>query len=233
MTSNSNGCGGTERCGCGTEANQPAHVESNAEAGDGDPSSPDPIDGRWIDDPASADSTLPDDVRAAMERWLETDGIETVADCFAAIRRRVGNGSLAVADLCHADGETDHRGVLEGETYHFRCFYDAVLLAELGDSPVTIRTVAPDGTEITGRVSDAGEPTVEPAGATMSFGIAADANPLSTADRRLGAAYEAICPFVRAFPDRASYGTWAATVPAATIATPLADATELAGLLLE
>jgi alkylmercury lyase len=180
--------------------------------------------GHWLDDP---DDTLPEPLQRTMGAFLGAGRVETLADGAAAIRAATGGGSFDVEDLCHADGSTGHRATVDGETYEFQCFYDAVVLAEVADSPADIRTAAPDGTVVEAHADGDGGlvPTLE--GATMSFGVADDA-PAGEGTPTLAETYGAICPYVKAFPDRAAYEGWAAGVPAATVGLPLADATTLA-----
>ncbi|RQG91604.1 alkylmercury lyase [Natrarchaeobius halalkaliphilus] len=237
MTPRFDGCGGNSGCGCESagrkngsadDAERPTPIESEP-TGSGSNATED----RWVEDPTDSAATLPEDVQTAMERFLGTEPLETMVDCLPAVRRRVFGDTVDVVDLCHADGETDHRAVLEGETYHFRCFYDVILLAALTSSPVEMRTVAPDGAAVTARVTGTGKPTVSPTSAVASFGIETDVEPLSASDRPLEVSYAAICPHTNAFPSRPEYEAWAATASAATIGMPLANATELAELLLE
>lgn len=187
---------------------------------------------RWIPESQLLEAPLPDDVRTALGRLLGGGSVETLDEWITAVRRRTGGGPITVDDLCHAGEETVHCGEIEGERYHFRCFYDAVILSALTETPVTIRTESPDGTGIEMRSVETTELTVAPETAVFSFGVdetvvlPADGDP-SHAD-----IYAAVCPHVRAFPDLEAYERWAATVPVATVAMPLAGATDLAAELV-
>lgn len=186
-------------------------------------------DGHWIDGPV-LDATLPDPVAAALGRFAGTGPVDSVGAWAEDLRRRVG-GSLGVDDLCHADAPSPHRGTLDGEVHHFRCFYDAVALAALADERVRIRTESPGGSAIEATATPEGDLSVDPAGAVFSLGVDETAAPDGTP--ALEDAYAAICPYVRAFPNRQAYHDWRATVPAATVAMPLDGATALAAALVE
>ncbi|WP_254767926.1 organomercurial lyase [Salinilacihabitans rarus] len=195
--------------------------------------SPGTNEGHWIDDAPITEATLPADVRAAMERFLDGGPIETLGDVVSTIRRRAGGGPLDVADLCHADGPTGHRGTVDGRTYHFECFFDAIVLAERVESPVDVRTESPGGAVVEVRATGTGDLAATPADAALSFGVAADPDSFSSGDWTFEEAYAAFCPYVRAFPDRAAYEAWAPTVPAATVGAPLSDAIPLAARFAE
>ncbi|WP_255681802.1 organomercurial lyase [Natrinema sp. SYSU A 869] len=110
-------------------------------------------------------------------------------------------------------------------------FYDAVLLSAFAERPVAIRTESPDGTILEARAVGTTVSTVSPDGAVVSFGVddtvaPPDGEP-SHAD-----IYTAVCPYVRAFPGHEAYERWADTVPAATVAMPLAGTTEIAAALV-
>lgn len=203
-----------QTCGCGGSTGTATEQRTETTTG-GD---------RWIEAPTDP---LPGDLQRAMGEFLGDARVETLADVAAAIREATGGGSFDVADLCHADEPTGHRGTVDGETYEFQCFYDAVVLAEVADQRADVRTEAPDGTVVEARADGDGglEPT--PGDAVMSFGVAHDAD-AGEDGPTLATAYGAICPYVKAFPDRAAYERWAAEVPAATVGLPLADATTVA-----
>jgi hypothetical protein len=188
---------------------------------------------RWLDDGSSLDAELPEDVGMVLGRLVGEQPVETLGDWLAAVRRRVGGGTIATDDLCHADAETGHRAEMDGETYHFQCFYDAVVLSALADSPVDIRTESPDGTTIEAHTTGTSGLTVTPESAVFSFGVAESAEPPADGEPSHADVYAAVCPYVRAFPDADAYARWAATAPAVTVAMPLAGATDVAEKLVE
>lgn len=195
--------------------------------GASDPESEPPVD-RWIGDESVMEEPLPDDVRTAMKRFFGETSITTLEDWVAEIRRQTGDSEpIEREDLCHADGETTHWAELDGTRYDFRCFYDAVVLAELASQPVDIRTTSPSGTKIAARATGDGELTATPSTAVVSFGIAFDES-FTAAEPTLEDAYAAICPAVNAFPTRDAYEQWAAQTPAATVGMPLSAGTEVA-----
>lgn len=187
---------------------------------------------RPVDD-AVLDAELPTDVRAALGRLVGRDDVETLGEWIDEVRTRTVGGPVGVQDLCHADEETGHRGELDGETYHFRCFYDAVILSALAETPVDIRTESPDGSAVKARASGTADLSVTPETAVFSFGIEDSVEPPADGEPSHEDVYAAVCPYVRAFPERRAYERWAKSVPAATVALPLEGATEIAAALVE
>lgn len=184
----------------------------------------------WIEASPLRDAPLPPDVARGLGQLLGAP-VESFADFASAVGNATADGSLAVADLCHAAGETPHRATVDGEEYRFRCFYDGLVLAHLADEPAEIRTESPEGDRIEIHASPDGGVDVTPSGAAVSFGVAADA-PASADDGPAPAdLYGAVCPYVRAFPDREAYERWAADTDAATVGVPLAAGASFAPTL--
>ena len=187
----------------------------------------------WLDGPEVLDAPLPGELRSALGEFVGTASVDTLGEWATEIRRLTGGGAIDVEHLCHADGETEHWGTVDGEQYYFRCFYDAVILAAAEERPVDIHTASPDGTVVEARAVGSGELSVGPEGAVFSLGLGTDAYERSGGDTTLQDGYAAICPYVKAFPDRGAYEQWADTVPAATVAMPPAGATDVAGALVD
>jgi len=187
----------------------------------------------WLDGDAVLETQLPADLRSALGSFVGGESVDTLGAFVGEVRRLTDGGAIAVADLCHTDDETDHWGTVGGERYYFRCFYDAVILAALEDRTVDVHTVSPGGTVVEVHAVGSDELSVTPEGAVFSFGIAAAAGEHSGDAPTLQDGYAAICPYVRAFPNRDAYERWAETVPAPTVATPLDGATAVAGALAE
>jgi len=175
------------------------------------------------------ESELPEDVRTTLGRFLGRESVDTIGEWTAAVRERTDGDAMSREALCHSGEQTDHWGELDGERHYFVCFYDAVILAALTDRPVDIHTESPDGAVIEAEAVGDDELTVTPEEAVFSFGISEDVEQM--ADRGIEDAYSEMCPYVKAFPDRDAYEQWADTVPAVTVAMPLAGATELAAAL--
>lgn len=188
--------------------------------------------GHWLVGPDVGTAPLPGSVSRAFERFLGDSDLQTPGDLATSVRTMVGGGGITVDALCHAEGPTDHRGILGNDVYYFECFYDAALLAELVDEPVDIRTASPDGVAIEAWAVGSNDPTVRPSGAAASIGIATDALRHTDTTPSLAAAYRAICPYVKAFPDRTAYREWAADTNAATVGLPLAAAIDFAGRMI-
>ena len=110
-------------------------------------------------------------------------------------------------------------------------FLHAVALAALADEPVEVRTESPGGAEVEVHAT-AEELRVTPEAAVFSFGVGPDIAAPDDGPTVAGV-YGSVCPYVRAFPDRAAYERWAEEVPAATVGLPLAGATDIAAALAE
>lgn len=187
---------------------------------------------RWLDERPVTTAPLPPDASRLWGRFYRQSSIETLDDVVAATRAAAGGGPIAVEDLCHAGEETPHRARTADATHHFRCFFDGVALAHLADEPVEIRTASPAGTPVEVRASPDGGVDAAP-GAAMSFGIAADVDPLPDGDGAPDDLYRAMCPYVKAFPSRERYEGWAAAVDAATVGMPLAAGMPIATALAD
>lgn len=220
-------CGSTEeQSETGTEE-QPATDTEQSEAS-AEHSAADETD-RWLGDADGLDATLPSDVQAALGRFFGTEPVESLEECAARFREYF-DGGATVEDLCSTDEETGHRATVDGETHHFRCFYDAVILAALEEQPVDIRTVSPDGAVIEARALGGEDLEVEPVDAVFSFGL--DPGVVDGGEPTLEAGYATICPYVKAFPNREAYQEWANSTSAPTVGVPLAGATGFASALI-
>lgn len=186
-------------------------------------------DSRWLGGTAVLDAELPDAFRTEMSRFLGRE-VATLDEWVAALRD-ANDGAIDAKMLCHADEQTPHRAELAGETFHFQCFYDAVALARIRDEAVNIRTESPEGEVVKARATGHEiDPT--PSTAVVSFGVATDATP-EGAEPTLRETYGAICPYVKAFPDRGAYEAWVDDVDAATVGMPLAEGLPVAGRLVD
>lgn len=190
-----------------------------------------PID--WQTGNSILTTNLPEELGSALGRFLGTEPVETFGGWAAAVRDHIGGGDITINELCVTDDETPHWGIVNDNKYYFACFYDAVILAALEETPVDIRTQSPDGTIIEARAVGTDELTVHPAEAVFSFGIEKDVTPPSEEGPSLERGYATICPYVKAFQNREAYDQWASSVHAETIDMPLADATGLAAALVD
>lgn len=190
-------------------------------------------DAHWLDGPAPLEQPLPSDLQSVLGRFLGGDSVETLAEWASEIRQRTGGGSINVDQLCHTDEETAHWGDVGGERFHFQCFYDAVILAALEDRAVDVHTVSPEGAVVEARAVGSEELSVTPETAVFSLGIALDAHERSDGNPTLQDSYAAVCPYIKAFPDRDAYKVWADEVPGATVATSLSGATAFARALTD
>lgn len=188
---------------------------------------------QWRIDDSVLTTELPEELGLALGRFLGIESVDTLGGWVAAVRHHVDGTAITIDDLCVTDDETEHWGVVDGEKYHFACFYDAVILAALVDGPVNIRTASPDGAVIEAHAVGTDELTVHPDEAVFSFGINKDVSSPSKGGPNLTDGYAAICPYVKAFPNREAYDRWEPSVHAATVEMPLLGATDLAAALVE
>jgi alkylmercury lyase len=188
---------------------------------------------RWLAERPVTKAPLPQEMARRMDRFFDRESVETLADFITAARNATGGGSISVDDLCHAAAETPHRAIVEGETYHFQCFYDGIALAHLVDKPVEIRTESPTDEPVTMQASPDGDISVTPPDAAMSFGVATVQETLLRESSIREAIYEAICPSVKAFSGREPYERWAEEIDAATVGMPLAAGVPVAAALTE
>lgn len=207
--------------------------DNSPDSTDGPAVSPNTERAQIIRGPDPLASSLPHDVATSLGEFVGSGSIETLSQWAQAVRRQTGGGAVSMAELCIADRETPHWGIHEEERTYFECFYDAVIVAALADEPVDVRTVSPDGTVIRARAMGSTHLHVRPPSAVFSFGIDDGAVQDIDGEPTLAEGYAAICPYVNAFPDEATYRHWATSVPAATVALPLAGATDLAAALVE
>jgi len=179
------------------------------------------------------DVELPGELQAALGLFLDGSPVATLGDWVDEVRERTGGGAIAVEDLCHEQGDTAHWGELDGERYDFTCFFDAVVLAALADEHVEVRTESPGGTAIEVTVTGDGSLTVDHPETLASFGVVTAPAAVPDGEPTSEDVYAAVCPVVKAFPGPQAYERWARSVPAATVAMPLANATDLATALAE
>lgn len=179
------------------------------------------------------DAELPEELQRALQRFLDGATVETLGDWAMEVRKHTGGDSIEIEDLCHEQAETDHWGYLDGDRYYFTCFFDAVVLAAVTNRPVDVRTESPAGTVIEAAATADGELSVDPPGTLVSFGVVTIPDMAVDDEPTHQDVYESMCPVVKAFPTPQAYEQWADIVPAATVALPLEDATELAAALVE
>jgi hypothetical protein len=185
---------------------------------------------RWRPDGSGLDEALPPALQKALGRFVGRESVDSLGEWVSEVREQTGGGSMSLEALCHADEDTGHWGEMGGERYHFACFYDAVIMAALADEAVDVRTESPEGAVIEAQSVGGSDLSVTPDDAVFSFGISTT---VATGDGgpTLQDGYEAVCPYVKAFPDRHAYEAWADTVDASTVAMPLEGATEIATAL--
>lgn len=184
---------------------------------------------RWLAERPVMQATLPRELQEAAGNFFGTEPVDTLATLAARMRDQF-DGPIETEQLCHSDQKTDHVGVLDGDTHYFQCFYDAVILAAVVEAEVEIQTESPGGAAIEATAAGSEIGDVTPSSAVVSFGIAETDS--STAPT-LQDGYEAICPYVKAFPDRTSYEQWAKETTAPTVGMPFETATALPEALIK
>lgn len=173
---------------------------------------------------------LPGDVSRNMSGFFG-ESIATFDDMVEAIRSMVEGNGIAIDELCHVEGETDHYAETADETYYFRCFYDGIALAHLLDEPVKIRTETPTNEPIEMEASPESDIEVTPSDAVMSFGVATDQEVPARDTPTAQEVYGAICPYVKAFHTHEDYKNWAKDVAATTVGIPLEAGVPIAASL--
>lgn len=179
---------------------------------------------------------MPDDVATTFEAALGLESRpETVGDWIDATARRLDAAgiSFGVEEMCLTDA-SPHSARIDGQTRHFACVLDTLLLPFVLDEPdeVVVRTHSPvSETVIDVTVTREGI-TVAPDDAVMSFGIAGDTDSPEDRDGVLANGTVQFCPYIDAFADDAEYERWAdETDEAVTMMLPLEDGFALASAL--
>lgn len=186
---------------------------------------------RWLGGPTPLEVPLPVELQQTLGTLVGGEGITTLAGWTTALGNWFDDGELSIDDLCHAQG-SDHWGTIDGKRYHFRCVFDAVILAAIRDEAVEMQTTNPRGSTVTAVASGAHGIDVTPTTAVLSFG----ADP-SVADRASqptdpSVGYRAICPFVHVFATRAEYFAWATTILVPSVAMPMDAGVDFASALV-
>lgn len=175
-------------------------------------------------------TTLPPALRSAAAEFLNADPPATTREWARSIRETLApDRELGVDSLCHASEATPHVAHARGETHHFLCPLDGVVLAKLVGA-ATVETACPT-TGATLEVRVDGE-TVEatPESAVFSVGMTADPSESKGAPTP-ALAYGAVCPHVRGFASPAAYREWAARREAPSVAIDPREALGVAGAL--
>lgn len=191
------------------------------------------------------DQDVPPDLGATLQATFGTDEPPTTLRDLVALVSRVLDESdhpIGVEDLCTAsDGR--HVARIDDESRHFHCVLDTLFLPFLrpAATPVEVRSVSPtsdaDGDADRGDVveitASPGTVSVTPPEAVMSVGLADGIELADPTDVDATLGYTEFCPYVNAFPSRATYEQWDRETPGATtmavsFPTGLALARELA-----
>lgn len=194
---------------------------------------------------APSNRQLPDPFAERFARVLgREEPPATLADWTGAIAAFFADRGVSIGldELCNAEASR-HRATVGGETRHFRCVLDPLLLPFLEETPDRVavtslspREERPVEVELR-RNGDATDPASEvdvdarPTDAVVSLGVATDGPPATEREQPL-AAHELFCPYVNAFPSRDAYEAWAdETDEAASTAITVEDAAAVASRL--
>jgi hypothetical protein len=161
---------------------------------------------------------IPDELARHYQRAFDLPGrpatygdwAHAIGDGFAASHDR----SLSTDDLCDTE-DSPHSATVGGETTHYVCAQDPIVVGLLADEPVTVESTAPTADDpVTIEFDPESGVTVTPEGSLLSFGIDPDAR----APERVTpeAMYGIVCPYGHAFPDDESYQAWARETEAVT-----------------
>jgi hypothetical protein len=153
-------------------------------------------------------------VKETFDLWTRPDTYgewaQGIVDAFEADAQR----SISTEDLCDTE-DSPHSATLDGETTHYMCAQDPLVVGLLADEPVTVESTPPNRSDpIRIEFGPDGAIGVEPAGALFSFGIVADAEaPATISPQEI---YQLVCPYGHAFPTDEAYQAWADEVDAVT-----------------
>lgn len=134
--------------------------------------------------------------------------------------------------LCTTD-ESPHRATYAGQTQHYHCTLDAVIVPFVADDidRVEVETVSPVSGDAIAYTITKSDIVADPPGAILSFGVAADVESTPTGGTTPTLAYRRICPYGKAFVSRTEYEQWADVVDAHTMVISMKDSLELAEAL--
>lgn len=172
-------------------------------------------------DPTAIDPTTIDLPPAFAERIQRVFDLETRPETYGewaeAIVASFESGhdrGLSTDDLCDTDASS-HSATLDGETTHYMCAEDPLVVGMLAAESVTVESTPPNREEpITIEFDPDGGIVAEPAGALLSFGVVEDGD--GPAHVTPEAMYGLVCPYGHAFPDDEAYEEWAAETDAIT-----------------
>lgn len=157
---------------------------------------------------------LGEPVEQTFDLWTRPDTYgewaEGIVDAFETDAER----TLSTDDLCDTE-DSPHAATVGGETTHYMCAQDPLVVGLLAEEPVTVESTPPNRAEpIRIEFGTDGKIEVEPTGALFSFGIAADAEaPATISPQEI---YRLVCPYGHTFPDDTAYRAWAGDVDAVT-----------------
>lgn len=153
-------------------------------------------------------------VQETFDLWTRPDTYGEWAEGIVEAFEADAQHELSTEDLCETD-DSPHSATVGGETTHYMCAQDPLVVGLLAEEPVTVESAPPNrAASIRIEFRPGGEIAMEPAGALFSFGIAADAETPATITP--AEIYGLVCPYGHAFPNDDAYQEWAADVDAVT-----------------
>jgi hypothetical protein len=146
----------------------------------------------------------------------------------SAVAEEIGL-TVSMDTLCTTE-RSRHQATIDGDTHHFHCVLDALVVPFLNetDEPIQIRSESPVSETVIEIRVGRDTLTVEPADTVMSFGAATDLDAPDSDEFDLSLAHKRFCPYANAFPTKAEYKEWAAQTDAVTTAFPIEVGYQLA-----
>ena len=138
----------------------------------------------------------------------------TVGEWLKLTMKLLENGGFPTGLDAMCTPEHDrHAATFGGETHHFHCVLDTLLVPFVVDvkAPVIVRSQSPQSGEIIEVSLSRNDIEVSPGDAVMSFGIATDIGIEGSTGDAIDPAieYELFCPYVNAFASWEEYERWA------------------------
>jgi hypothetical protein len=165
-------------------------------------------------------------VALGIDDRLETFGDWVEAMAFIADRDDI-NVNLDM--LCTTE-ESPHRATYNGETQHYQCVQDPIIVPFLAQEvdTVEIETKSPVSGGVIELTVTETYIEADPSDAVMSFGVAEDVNAPPKDVPSPVVAYGLFCPYGNVFRTQDEYEDWAANINAMTMPTTMEDTLELA-----
>jgi len=179
---------------------------------------------------ALLERSLPGDLAEELAAVYGTDAVETYSDWLRAVAGALDR-EPTTDDMCCVD-DALHTVEIDGEREAYICVIDPLMVPFLEGEQAVIRSEAPvSGERVVAWVDPDGEVSVTPEDAVVSIGASRSAG--THIDDPVERGYVMLCEYVHAFPDRESYGVWAAGTEAVTTSIEYGEAVTLSQAVAE